>query len=203
MNTFGFYLSSSNWNPKLLPFVLLFKPCKTPLKFFISSTHLTNLIEEQSRARIFHGRHLLQFSTFSVRALILVERLFATFVMSYGQSSCPVPFRCESGCDKTDSVLRLSKCDLEHQVTYIAGLLVDEALSWWNHQVWKMGETAAYAMTWDELKDLMRKRYCSRAEVQKLETELWNLKMEGPKIAEYVQRFNELSQVALLLGARV
>ena len=51
-------------------------------------------------------------------------------------------------------------------------------------------------MTWDELKELMRKRYCSRAEVQKLETELWNLKMEGPKIAEYVQRFGELSQVA-------
>ena len=62
-----------------------------------------------------------------------------------------------------------------------------------------MGETAAYAMTWDELKDLMRKRYCSRAEVQKLETELWNLKMERPNIAEYVQRFNGLSQVALLL----
>ncbi|KAJ0789142.1 putative transcription factor interactor and regulator CCHC(Zn) family [Helianthus annuus] len=102
---------------------------------------------------------------------------------------------------KTDSILRLSKCDHEHQVKYITGLLVDEALSWWNHQIRTMGETAAYAMTWDELKDLMRKRYCSRAEVQKLETELWNLKMEGPKIAEYVQRFNELSQVALLPGA--
>ncbi|KAJ0556699.1 hypothetical protein HanIR_Chr07g0316781 [Helianthus annuus] len=30
-------------------------------------THLANLIEEHSRARIFHGRYLLQFSTFSGR----------------------------------------------------------------------------------------------------------------------------------------
>ncbi|MFS8021265.1 putative transcription factor interactor and regulator CCHC(Zn) family [Helianthus anomalus] len=98
--------------------------------------------------------------------------------------------------EKTDSVLRLSKCAPEHQVAYIAGLFVDGALSWWNLHVQTMGETAAYALTWDELKELMRKRYCSRAEVQKMETELWNLKMEGPKIAEYVQRFGELSQVA-------
>ena len=98
--------------------------------------------------------------------------------------------------EKTDSVLRLSKCAPGHQVTYIAGLFVDGALSWWNLQVQTMGETAVNTLTWDELKDLMRKRYCSRAEVQKLETELWNLKMEGPKIAEYVQRFGELSQVA-------
>uniref|UniRef100_A0A251TXD4 Uncharacterized protein n=1 Tax=Helianthus annuus TaxID=4232 RepID=A0A251TXD4_HELAN len=32
-------------------------------------THLANLIEEHSRARIFHGRYLLQFSTFSVVSL--------------------------------------------------------------------------------------------------------------------------------------
>ncbi|KAJ0714069.1 putative transcription factor interactor and regulator CCHC(Zn) family [Helianthus annuus] len=98
--------------------------------------------------------------------------------------------------EKTNSVLRLSKCAPEHQVAYVAGLFVDGALSWWNFHVQTMGETAANALTWGELKELMRKRYCSRAEVQKLETKLWNLKMEGPKIADYVQRFGELSQVA-------
>ncbi|MFS8026398.1 putative transcription factor interactor and regulator CCHC(Zn) family [Helianthus anomalus] len=101
--------------------------------------------------------------------------------------------------EKTDYVLRLSKCAPEHQVTYIAGLFVDGALSWWNLQVQIMGEIAANALTWDELKEPMRKRYCSRAEVQKLETELWNLKLEGPKISEYVQKFGKLSQVASCL----
>ncbi|XP_035837065.1 calphotin-like [Helianthus annuus] len=90
--------------------------------------------------------------------------------------------------EKTDSILRMSKCAPEQQVTYISGLFLNGALSWWNLQVQTLGEAAAYALTWAELKDLMRKKYCSRAEIQKLETEFWNLKMEGPKIAEYVQR---------------
>ncbi|XP_021996624.1 uncharacterized protein LOC110893797 [Helianthus annuus] len=49
-----------------------------------------------------------------------------------------------------------------------------------------LGEAATYALTWTELNELMRKKYCSRAEIQKLETEFWNLKMDSPKIAEYV-----------------
>ena len=58
-----------------------------------------------------------------------------------------------------------------------------------------MGETTAYALSWDELKELMHKKYCSRTESQKVETEFWNLKMEGPKIAEYVEKFQVLSRI--------
>ncbi|KAJ0481098.1 putative nucleotidyltransferase, Ribonuclease H [Helianthus annuus] len=97
--------------------------------------------------------------------------------------------------EKTESVLRMSKCALDQQVTYISGLFLDGALSWWNLQVQTLGEAAAYALTWTELKELMRKKYCSRAEIQRLETEFWHLKMEGSKIAEYVQRFHDLSHV--------
>ncbi|KAJ0796350.1 putative transcription factor interactor and regulator CCHC(Zn) family [Helianthus annuus] len=97
--------------------------------------------------------------------------------------------------EKTESVLRMSKCALDQQVTYISGLFLDGGLSWWNLQVQTLGEAAAYALTWTELKELMRKKYCSRAEIQRLETEFWHLKMEGSKIAEYVQRFHDLSHV--------
>ncbi|KAJ0918465.1 putative transcription factor interactor and regulator CCHC(Zn) family [Helianthus annuus] len=89
----------------------------------------------------------------------------------------------------------MSKCAPEQRVTYISGLFLDGALSWWNLQVQTLGETAAYALSWDELKELMRKKYCSRAEIQKLETEFWNLKMDGPKVVEYIQRFHDLSRV--------
>ncbi|XP_035846417.1 uncharacterized protein LOC118492468 [Helianthus annuus] len=89
----------------------------------------------------------------------------------------------------------MSKCAPEHQVTYISRLFLDGALSWWNLQVQTLGEVVAYAMSWDEMKELMRKKYCSRAEIQKLETEFWNLKMDGPKIVEYVQRFHDLSRI--------
>ncbi|KAJ0681344.1 putative transcription factor interactor and regulator CCHC(Zn) family [Helianthus annuus] len=97
--------------------------------------------------------------------------------------------------EKTDSVLRMSKCLPEQRVTYISGLFLDGVLSWWNLQVQTKGETAAYAMSWDELKEIMRKKYCSRAEIQKLETEFWNLKMIGSDIAGYIQRFHDISRV--------
>ena len=42
---------------------------------------------------------------------------------------------------------------------------------------------------------MMEKKYCSRAEIQKLEVEFWNLKMDRPKIPEYIQRFHDLSRV--------
>ncbi|XP_022003291.1 uncharacterized protein LOC110900729 [Helianthus annuus] len=97
--------------------------------------------------------------------------------------------------EKTDSVIRMSKCPAEQRVTYVTGLFIDGALSWWNLQVQTKGETAAYGLTWEELKELMRKKYCSRSEIQKLETEFWNLKMIGPDIAGYTQRFHDLSRV--------
>ncbi|XP_035838849.1 uncharacterized protein LOC118486478 [Helianthus annuus] len=91
--------------------------------------------------------------------------------------------------------MRMSKCLPKQRVTYISGLFLDGALSWWNLQVQTKGETVAYAMSWDELKELMRKKYCSRAEIQKLETEFWNLRMIGSDIAGYIQRFHDLSRV--------
>ena len=37
----------------------------------------------------------------------------------------------------------------------------------------------ANSINWEELKAVMLKEYCPRGEVQKLEEELWNLKMSG------------------------
>ncbi|XP_022040523.1 uncharacterized protein LOC110943072 [Helianthus annuus] len=60
--------------------------------------------------------------------------------------------------EKTETTIRMSKCAPGQQVTYITGLFTDGALSWWNLQVQTLGEAAAYAMTWVELKELMRKK---------------------------------------------
>ena len=46
----------------------------------------------------------------------------------------------------------------------------------------------------------MLKEYCPRGEVQKLEQELWNLKMTGSDLATYTDRFCDL---ALLCPAMV
>ena len=47
-------------------------------------------------------------------------------------------------------------------------------------------------MGWDTLKDLLTRKYCPRGEVQKLEEELWNLKMKGTDIMADTARFCDL-----------
>nr|GEY48169.1 putative reverse transcriptase domain-containing protein [Tanacetum cinerariifolium] len=55
-----------------------------------------------------------------------------------------------------------------------------------------IGVDATYAMKWAGLMKLMTEVYCSRNEVQKMETELWNLTVKGNDLSTYTQRFQEL-----------
>ncbi|XP_022030810.1 uncharacterized protein LOC110931735 [Helianthus annuus] len=85
--------------------------------------------------------------------------------------------------EKTDSTIRMSRCSIDQQVTYVTGLFINEALTWWNLQVQTLGDSVAYGLTREELKERMREKYCSRAELQKLENEFWNLTM---RIERYI-----------------
>ncbi|GJR57198.1 putative reverse transcriptase domain-containing protein [Tanacetum coccineum] len=69
---------------------------------------------------------------------------------------------------------------------------VDNALTWWNSHKRTIGVEAAYAMNWVELIKLMTEVYCPRNEIQKMETELWNLTVKGNDLTAYTQRFQEL-----------
>ncbi|GKB80943.1 putative reverse transcriptase domain-containing protein, partial [Tanacetum coccineum] len=53
----------------------------------------------------------------------------------------------------------------------------------------------AYALSWRELLKLMTEVYCLRNEIQKMETELWNLSVKNNDIATYTQRFQELTMM--------
>ncbi|GJY65260.1 putative reverse transcriptase domain-containing protein [Tanacetum coccineum] len=55
-----------------------------------------------------------------------------------------------------------------------------------------IGFKAAYGMKWTELMKLMTEVYCPRNEIQKMETELWNLTVKGNDLAAYTRRFQEL-----------
>ncbi|GKB81197.1 reverse transcriptase domain-containing protein, partial [Tanacetum coccineum] len=55
-----------------------------------------------------------------------------------------------------------------------------------------IGTEAAFAMSWRELMKLMTKVYCLRNEIQKIETELWNLTVKNNDLTAYTQRFQEL-----------
>ncbi|KAJ0765975.1 putative transcription factor interactor and regulator CCHC(Zn) family [Helianthus annuus] len=97
--------------------------------------------------------------------------------------------------ESMESIFRMSGCTPEQQVPYVSKLFQDGARIWWNLQVRIMGLTTAYALTWDELKGIMRKKYCTQTETQRLEGEFQSLIMEGPKMLEYMQRLHDLARV--------
>ncbi|GJU49773.1 putative reverse transcriptase domain-containing protein [Tanacetum coccineum] len=70
--------------------------------------------------------------------------------------------------------------------------IMDSALTWWNSHKRTIGVDAAYAMKWVGLMKLMTEVYCPRNEIQKMETELWNLTVIGNDLTAYTQRFQEL-----------
>nr|GFA05086.1 hypothetical protein [Tanacetum cinerariifolium] len=56
-----------------------------------------------------------------------------------------------------------------------------------------VGNDAAYVMTWIELKKKMADKYCLRNEMKKIETEFWNLEVQGTDVTRYNQRFQKLA----------
>ncbi|GJW36191.1 putative reverse transcriptase domain-containing protein [Tanacetum coccineum] len=60
-----------------------------------------------------------------------------------------------------------------------------------------VGVDAAFAMTWRDLMKLMTEVYCLRNEIQKMETELWNLTMKNNDLAAYTQRFQEWTMLCI------
>ncbi|GKA20969.1 reverse transcriptase domain-containing protein [Tanacetum coccineum] len=94
--------------------------------------------------------------------------------------------------EKMETVFNISNCPPKYQVKYATCTLQDSALTWWNSHKRTIGVDAAYAMKWAGLMKLMTEVYCPRNEIQKMETELWNLTVKGNDLTTYNQRFQEL-----------
>ncbi|KAI3725067.1 hypothetical protein L1987_64841 [Smallanthus sonchifolius] len=61
------------------------------------------------------------------------------------------------------------------------------------NQVQMLGLAMANGLPWEEFKSMMKEKYCPRDEIQKLEGEFWNLKMDGSEIELYTIRSQELA----------
>ncbi|GKA22841.1 reverse transcriptase domain-containing protein [Tanacetum coccineum] len=94
--------------------------------------------------------------------------------------------------EKMETVFNISNCPSKYQVKYATCTLQDSALTWWNSYKRTIGVDAAYVMNWAGLIRLMTEVYCPRNEIQKMETELWNLTVKGNDLTTYTQRFQEL-----------
>ncbi|GKA51428.1 reverse transcriptase domain-containing protein [Tanacetum coccineum] len=92
-----------------------------------------------------------------------------------------------------ESVFHISGCAVENQVKFATRTLLGVALTWWNGHVRTLCHDAAYAMTWGTFKKKLTDKYCPNGEINKLEIELWNLKVRGNDVTAYTQRFQELA----------
>ncbi|GKD52620.1 reverse transcriptase domain-containing protein [Tanacetum coccineum] len=79
------------------------------------------------------------------------------------------------------------------KVKFAAATLQGPALTWWNAKVATMGLETVNQMPWTEMKQLMTAEFCPIEELQRMEHELWNLKVKEYNIVAYTQRFNELA----------
>ncbi|GKA16835.1 putative reverse transcriptase domain-containing protein [Tanacetum coccineum] len=74
-----------------------------------------------------------------------------------------------------------------------------EKMEMWNSHKRAIGIEAAYAMKWTELMKLMTEVYCPRNEIQKMETNLWNLTVKGNDLTAYIRRFQELVLLCIIM----
>ncbi|GJT85698.1 reverse transcriptase zinc-binding domain-containing protein, partial [Tanacetum coccineum] len=94
---------------------------------------------------------------------------------------------------KTESVFEISECAEGKKVKFAAATLEGPALTWWKTKVATMGLETMNQMPWTEMKQLMTAEFCLIEEIQRMEHELWNLKIKEYDIVSYTQRFNELA----------
>nr|GFC30921.1 reverse transcriptase domain-containing protein [Tanacetum cinerariifolium] len=101
--------------------------------------------------------------------------------------------RTERWFERMETVFRISNCLAENRVKFATCTLLAGALTRWNSHVRIVGNDVAYVMTWIELKKKMVDKYCPRNEMKKIETEFWNLEVQGTDVTRYNQHFQELA----------
>nr|GEU52660.1 hypothetical protein [Tanacetum cinerariifolium] len=78
-----------------------------------------------------------------------------------------------------------SNCTIACQVKFASCSLQGSALTWWNSHMRAVRQDVAYVMPWVALKRMITDKYCPRGEIQKLESEYWNLKVKV-KVERYI-----------------
>ncbi|GKF10554.1 putative reverse transcriptase domain-containing protein [Tanacetum coccineum] len=89
----------------------------------------------------------------------------------------------------------VTDCDCKERdnVKFETATLQGCALSWWNGRIASMGIDAANGTLWTEVKKWMTKEFCPRSVLQRLEQELYNLKLKRTDIDGYTNRFYKLA----------
>ncbi|GJS34604.1 hypothetical protein Tco_0532986 [Tanacetum coccineum] len=100
--------------------------------------------------------------------------------------------------EKMESVFRINNYATDPLVKFATCTLVDGALTWWNSHVQTIGIDEAYGMPWKDLMKLIIEVYYSRNEIQKLESELWNLYVKGTDVTGCYRIYPMISGIVVI-----
>ena len=124
----------------------------------------------------------------------------ASFQFKHFMACKPVEFTGTDGAtalinwfDAMELIFLQGGCPEELRTLSATGVFRKNALEWWTMERNKRGNEAAHALTWDELKQLMRNQFCPPHEIRKLENEFWNLTQQGSDVEGLITRFKQLS----------
>ncbi|GKF99351.1 hypothetical protein Tco_0298134, partial [Tanacetum coccineum] len=108
----------------------------------------------------------------------------------------PQPFKGTEGAmglcqwfEKLEYVFQISDCKERDKVKFATTTLQGHALTWWNGRIASMGIDAANGTPWTKVRKWMTEvrkwiteEFCPRSVLQRLEQELYNLKLKGTGI---------------------
>ncbi|GJS87163.1 putative reverse transcriptase domain-containing protein [Tanacetum coccineum] len=94
---------------------------------------------------------------------------------------------------KLESMFRISDCKERDKVKFATATLQGRALTWWNGRIASMGIDATNGTPWTDVRKWMTEEFCPRSVLQRLEQELYDLKLKGTDIDWYTNRFHELA----------
>ncbi|GKF63973.1 putative reverse transcriptase domain-containing protein [Tanacetum coccineum] len=84
----------------------------------------------------------------------------------------------------------MNDCKERDKVKFATATLHGRALTWWNGRFDSMGINAANGTPWTKVRKWMTEEFCPQSVLQRLEQELYNLKLKGTDIDGYTNRFH-------------
>ncbi|KAK1428063.1 hypothetical protein QVD17_16890 [Tagetes erecta] len=97
-----------------------------------------------------------------------------------------------------EAVIDISECRTDQTVKFAAHSFTGAAIYWWTTVKQSKGRKAIREMVWEDLKELMVKRFCPQYEVDRVEREFLNLTAGSMSHLEYTTKFNEMAQLSVV-----
>nr|GFA54397.1 reverse transcriptase domain-containing protein [Tanacetum cinerariifolium] len=95
--------------------------------------------------------------------------------------------------EKLESVFQISECKEKARIKFAMATLRGRALTWWNGRMKAMGIEAANNTSCSEVRKWMTEEFYPQSVIQRMEQELYNLRMKRMDIDGYTNRFHELA----------